>query len=232
MRKNDGINNVNLPDQGGVRKRLAAKILGKDDSPDKNDLFQLVIEHLPDQIYLKARNAGRAVPEEIIGKTDFDFYPIETAERFLADENKVIKSADALINREEHYTDQLTSEVRWNLTTKIPIRDEANAVIGLLGINRDITDMKTALLEREQTLIDLQLRNRELEEFTHIVSHNLRAPVANILGLLAMVTDREPGTEEEVQPILENLAISAKKLDEIVHTLNKILETRQQPAIK
>jgi signal transduction histidine kinase len=117
------------------------------------------------------------------------------------------------------------------LTTKIPIRDKGNVFIGLLGTNRDITQMKNALLQRERTLIDLQHRNRELEEFTHIVSHNLRAPVANILGLLALTTDRDPYQLEEIMPILENIASSAKKLDAMIRDLNNILEARQQPTV-
>lgn len=242
MTKNDNLKDGNLPDYNAAGSKFADKILSKDNSADKHELFRLVIEHLPDQIYLKdrlgkfllcntpvAKNAGCASPEEVIGKTDFDFYPTEAAERFLANESKIMQTAEALINHEEHYIDKQTNEVKWNLTTKIPIRDQANVVIGLLGINRDITQIKNALLQQERTLIDLQHRNRELEEFTHIVSHNLRSPVANILGLLALATDRDPCPAEEIMPILENIASSAKKLDAMIRDLNKILEARQQP---
>jgi PAS domain S-box-containing protein len=119
------------------------KILDKENSSDINDLFQLIIEHLPDQIYLKnnlgqfvlcnapvARNAGCATQEEMIGKTDFDFYPYEIAERFHADEMKIMQSAVSLINHEEYYTDKNNNKVKWNLTTKIPIRNEADVIIG------------------------------------------------------------------------------------------------------
>jgi PAS domain S-box-containing protein len=217
--------------------KLAEKILDKENPLDINDLFRFIIEHLPDQIYLKntvgqfvlcnapvARNAGCATPEEIIGKTDFDFYPNEIAERFDADEKKIMQSALSLINHEEQYIDKETNMVKWNLTTKIPIRDEADVVIGLLGINRDITDIKNALLEKDKIMADLQKRNQDLEELTHIVSHNLRAPVANILGLLNLVEDRGTYNQEDSNLILEKIALSAKRLDEITHELSGILK--------
>jgi PAS domain S-box-containing protein len=227
--------------QSAAYINFAKKILDKENSSDVNSLFQLIIEHLPDQIYLKndlgqfvlcnapvARNAGCASPDEVIGKTDFDFYPYEIADKFQADEKKIMQSAVSLINHEEHYTDKKTNKVKWNLTTKIPIQNEANVIIGLLGINRDITDIKNALLDKEKILADLQKRNEELEEFTHIVSHNLRAPLANILGLLELVNARDTYTLEDNRIILENIALSAKKLDDMTHQLNGILQNRQQ----
>jgi PAS domain S-box-containing protein len=221
--------------------KFAEKILDKENSLDINDLFQLIIEHLPDQIYLKntigqfvlcnapvAQNAGCATPEEMIGKTDFDFYPHEIAERFHADEDHIMQSAVSLINHEEYYTDKKTKKIKWNLTTKIPIQGKANVIIGILGINRDITDIKNALLDKETIMLDLQKRNQELEEFTHIVSHNLRAPLANILGLLELVKDMDIHNLEDSRFILEKIALSAKKLDDMTYQLNGILQNRQQ----
>jgi signal transduction histidine kinase len=84
------------------------------------------------------------------------------------------------------------------------------------------------LLEKEKIMADLQKRNQELEEFTHIVSHNLRAPLVNILGLLELVNGRDTNSLEDNRFILEKIALSAKKLDEMTHQLNGILQNRQQ----
>lgn len=204
------------------------------------DLFRLVIEHLPDQVYLKdtdghfilcntpvAVNAGCGSPDEMIGKTDFDFYPHDNAERYFLDEQSVINSAEALINHEEHYFDKHTGEVKWNLTTKVPIKNDARHVVGLMGINRDITEMKNALLEREKTMSDLLQRNSELNQFAHIVSHNLRLPVANILGLVGLVPDVDKADDGDLKTILQAIEESAKKLDTIIHDLNHILEAKE-----
>jgi len=142
----------------------------------QQNLFRLLIENLPDQIYLKdaqsrfilcntpvAINGGFASPEEIIGKTDFDCHPKEAAQ-FFADEQQIMRLDQSLVNHEEQFIDAETNEIKWNLTTKIPVKDHNGVVVGLLGINRDITQMKNALREREEFMKEMSLRNQELEE--------------------------------------------------------------------
>jgi len=141
----------------------------------QKNLFNLVIENLPDQIYLKdadsrfilcntsvAINAGLKSPEELIGKTDFDFHPLE-AQQFFEDEQLLMKSGKSLINHEEQLHDKETNEIRWNLSTKVPIKDNTGKVVGLLGINRDITQMKQALLEREEIMKNLVQQAADLK---------------------------------------------------------------------
>jgi len=141
----------------------------------QKNLFNLIIENLPDQIYLKdadsrfllcntpvALNAGYQSPEDIIGKTDFDFHPLE-AQQFFDDEQLLMKSGKSLINHEEQLHDKETNEIRWNLSTKVPIKDNTGKVVGLLGINRDITQMKKALLEREEIMKNLVQQAADLK---------------------------------------------------------------------
>jgi PAS domain S-box-containing protein len=141
-------------------------------------LFDLVIDSLPDQIYLKdansrfircntpvAINAGFKSSEELIGKSDFDCHPDE-AGQFFNDEQTLMKLDQSLINHEEHFVDHKTGEIKWNLSTKVPIKDDTGKVIGLLGINRDITANKKAVLEREEMMTNLVDRNKALERLT------------------------------------------------------------------
>jgi PAS domain S-box-containing protein len=151
-------------------------------SPDiqfaQKDLFDLVIDSLPDQIYLKdansrfvrcntpvAINAGFKSSEELIGKSDFDCHPGE-ADQFFNDEQTLMKLDQSLINHEEHFVDHRTGEVKWNLSTKVPVKDDSGKVIGLLGINRDITAIKRAVFEREEMMTKLLERNNDLERLT------------------------------------------------------------------
>ena len=122
----------------------------------ERSLLRSIIESLPAHIYAKDResrfiacNATVAqcmgtTPPEAIGKTDFDFYPREMAAGFFADEQALIRSGQALIEREEQVLDQTTGVMRYFATSKVPFRDDAGNIIGIIGIGRDITERKQA----------------------------------------------------------------------------------------
>jgi two-component system cell cycle sensor histidine kinase/response regulator CckA len=121
----------------------------------ERNLLRTLIDSLPDYIYVKdtssqfmignnalAQIMGVATPDELVGKTDFDFYPPELAERFYADEREIIRSGQALIDREEPITNQTTGHKRWLLTTKVPVRDNEGQLVALVGMGRDITERR------------------------------------------------------------------------------------------
>jgi PAS domain S-box-containing protein len=64
------------------------------------------------------------------------------AGQFRNDEQTLMQKGQPLLNHEEHLVDATTGQPRWNLTSKIPRRDAQGHVIGLVGINRDITKRK------------------------------------------------------------------------------------------
>lgn len=77
----------------------------------------------------------------VVDKTDYDYYPPELAARYHHDDQLVIESGKPLINREEP-TITAEGKARWILTTKVPLRDSQDDIVGLVGIGRDITDRK------------------------------------------------------------------------------------------
>jgi PAS domain S-box-containing protein len=133
------------------------------------DLLRTLIDSLPDNIFIKDRQSrflinnlahvrtlGATHPDEVVGKTDLDIFPAELANQYYTDEQALMKSGEPL-NREEMVVNPLTKETRWLQTTKIPLRDKNGKVIGLMGINRDITD-------RKQAEVALCRSNNELEK--------------------------------------------------------------------
>jgi PAS domain S-box-containing protein len=121
------------------------------------NLLPTVIDNLLDYIYAKdtesrfillntatAHLLGASSVDEVIGKTDLDFFPPEMARQFRADEQALMQSGQSLLNHEEQVVDSATGQTRWNLTSKIPLRDDKGKVVGLVGINRDITERKQA----------------------------------------------------------------------------------------
>ena len=81
--------------------------------------------------------------------------------------------------------------------------------------------------QKEKMTADLIQRNKDLEQFTYIISHNLRAPVANIIGLSYRL--EQVGLADEIKKqIAGGLSTSVKKLDEVIRDLNDILKVRQK----
>ncbi|MGC9355526.1 MAG: PAS domain-containing protein, partial [Mariniphaga sp.] len=117
-----------------------------------NNLLNTLIQNLPDAIYMKDTkyrkiianrgdlvNCGVKRPEEVIGLTDFDIYPKETAEKYFEDDRQVIEHGKTISNREEELPG---NPKRWISTTKVPLKNDEGQVVGLVGIGHDITRRK------------------------------------------------------------------------------------------
>jgi len=116
---------------------------------------------------------------------------------------------------------------RWLYSRWLGIADDKKSNYGVMLAISDITERKLAELEREKIAEDLIKRNNALEQFAFIVSHNLRAPVANIIGLTEAITNWGDDAEGK-EAFLDGLAASAKKMDEVVLDLNHILRISQR----
>lgn len=100
--------------------------------------------------------------------------------------------------------------------------DKNKNPVRLFGILQDITERKIAEQEREKLSNDLIQRNLDLEQFTYIISHNLRAPTANIIGYTENLQDKENTSEEQIL-LLNGLAKSVEGLDDIIKDITTIL---------
>lgn len=94
-----------------------------------------------------------ATPKDLIGKTDYDFYPAELADKYRADDLRIMASGHIEIY-DEHW--QQSGDIRYVHTTKIPLFDEAGKAVGTLGIAEDITERR----QNEQALHESEVRYR------------------------------------------------------------------------
>lgn len=119
-------------------------------------LLRTLIDNLPVTIYVKDAECRKIISnradldiigakseDEVKGKTDIETFNNEIGVRGFTDDQMVIKSGKAVINREEDFYDS-TGMQRWLVTSKIPLPDEDGQIIGLVGIGRDITEQKLA----------------------------------------------------------------------------------------
>ena len=120
------------------------------------DLLDLLMENLPDAIYFKdkssrfvrvnqavADHVGCVSADDVIGKTDLDFFPAGAAEDFFAEERQLFASGEPVADILEHHLYPGRPEA-WTLGTKVPVRDASGEIVGLVGINRDVTSLKQA----------------------------------------------------------------------------------------
>jgi PAS domain S-box-containing protein len=160
----------------------------------ERNLLRTLIDNIPDSIYVKDAESrfvmcnmaaacfmGKSDTEQVIGKTDFDFYQKELAEEYLSDEHQVLDTGLAVVNKDEPRIGAQNKMV-WVLTTKVPLKDRDGRVIGLIGISRNITDRKQAEDARDRLNRELALKNKELESILYVASHDLRSPLVNIQG--------------------------------------------------
>jgi diguanylate cyclase (GGDEF)-like protein/PAS domain S-box-containing protein len=146
-----------------------------------NDLIRTLMDNSPDRIYFKDRDSrfilvnqatasflGLKDPAEAVGKTDSDFFSAEHARQAFRDEQEIIAGGRPLVGIEEKETWPDGRET-WVSTTKLPLRDHANRIIGTFGTSRDITATKQneEARIREEALrhsnVDLEKINAALE---------------------------------------------------------------------
>ncbi len=118
-----------------------------------------------------------------------------------------------------------TGEVRWMMLRMSPMQDNYGQVVRLDSSVADISETKQAEVRRAQLTEQLQIQNKNLQQFAYIVSHNLRAPIANILGLSSIYDKTNPDAPINMR-VIENMHKSAQLLDNTIRDLNELLSLR------
>jgi PAS domain S-box-containing protein len=254
-----------LPHRGADGTVLGFYVLGYDVTERRKatealaaerSLLRAVIDALPDRVYVKDRDRryilvnaaslqsrGLSSHDEVVGRTAYDFFAREQAAAFEAEDEEVMRSDKPLLNREQS-TVMPGDDVQWHLTNKVPLR-AGGAVIGVIGVNRDVTGIRKATeairqlnaeLEervRERTA-ELEVANKELESFTYAVSHDLRAPLRSIDGFSrALLEDYRDRFDETGKDYLRRVRNATQRMGNLIDdllTLSRITrsEIRQE----
>jgi hypothetical protein len=188
---------------------------------EERNLLRTLIDNLPDGIYAKDAEArkimanpadlktlGCKTEAEALGKTDFDLFPRDIAEKFFADDISVIQGGQPVINREEKVV-RPDGETRWLLTSKIPWRDASGKIIGLVGIGRDITERK----DLEEQVVNAR-RMESLGRLATGVAHDLNNILAPILMSIEMLQKKLQ--DEEYLKMLGKAEASAHRGADII----------------
>ena len=119
----------------------------------EKNLLRTLIDHIPDYIYVKDRDLrhiinnkaflaliGAGSEEETLGKTSAEYFG-KSDKTFLQDDLKVLATGEPSIT-ENTLTVPGSRELYWLLTTKVPLKNEKNEVIGIVGVSKNITERK------------------------------------------------------------------------------------------
>jgi PAS domain S-box-containing protein len=175
--------------------------------------YRTLLENLPQKIFFKDKNSVyiscnenyardlKIKPDEIAGKTDYDFYPKKFAEKYRADDKRIMELGKTEDIEEEYIEDGQKAYVH---TVKTPVKEEKGNVVGILGIFWDVTERKKAeeslreseekfrnLAEQSPNMIFINQKgkvvyaNKKAEEETGYKKEEFYSPEFNFLTLIA-----------------------------------------------
>jgi len=195
-------------------------------------LLKAIIDTVPIRIFWKDRtsrylganpafaaDAGLSSPEELIGRDDYDMSWADRAEAYRADDQAVMQSGQPKLFFDEQISTARNGTI-WARTSKVPLRNEAGKIIGILSIYEDITQHKAAeqlLKEKNEELLQ---SNGDLEQFAYISSHDLQTPLRNIVHFSQLLDRRYRGRiDKDADEFIEFIVDSGLQMSRLISDL-------------
>jgi diguanylate cyclase (GGDEF)-like protein/PAS domain S-box-containing protein len=155
--------------------------------------LQTLIDWVPDNLWVKdaesrfvianiatATRMGFATSEALIGKTDLELCAPEQARQYFADEQRIIRSGQPMIDKEEVGA---LGERAWMLTTKVPLHDGNDEIFGVVGVSRDITERRlaSALSDGQSQILEMIATSAPLEAVLDVLARLVESQLCGIL---------------------------------------------------
>jgi len=197
----------------------------------ERQLLQTLLDTVPDHIYFKDRRSriirannahaayiGLPGPAAEIGKSDFDFYPLDAAQALYDAEQEMMRTGEPQVGIVEDHA-AFAQRPCWIQATKVPIVQHGS-VVGLVGISRDVTNLKRAeeVLARQAAAAEelAQLRS----SFVATVSHELRSPLTAIVGYAELLEAQWGRLDDAARlKMLRSIVVSANRQKHLVEEL-------------
>ncbi len=195
----------------------------------EHNLLQTLMDNIPDGIYFKdtesrfikvnkaqARHLRLTNPEEMINKSDFDYFSEEHARPAYEDEQEIMRSGEPIVGKEEKEK-WLDGKEGWVSSTKMPLRDHEGQIIGTFGLSRDITDakrMQSALKEAKEAA---EAAVKAKSEFLAVMSHEIRTPMNGVIGMTDLL-ERTELTPEQADYV-DTIRVSGETLLSVINDI-------------
>ncbi|HKX62429.1 MAG TPA: ATP-binding protein [Verrucomicrobiae bacterium] len=206
---------------------------------DSRALYHSLVEQLPvhvwrtdaagKYIFVNAHLADsfRLTEEEVRNKGVADFYTQATAEKFMADDRRVLEG-DASVEVIHAYETN-TGKEGFLQMVKTPLVDAESRIVGVQGISWDVTErvraeeeMRRIQAQIERTNQDLMRKNDEIQNFYHTLSHELKTPLTSAREFISIVMDGLAGSLNPTQ--LEYLGIARESCNQLRVCINDLLD--------
>lgn len=198
----------------------------------ERELLNALLDNMPDTIYFKdaeskftrinkaqAELLGITDPKDAIGKTDYEFFSQKHAAQAYNDEQELMRTKKPLISKEERLHES-TGREKWVTATKVPIIDKNGNVSGMVGISRDITEIKNAEDKILKYTKELQYLNASKDKFFSIIAHDLKNPFVSLLGFSEiLLEDYNELTPEEINEYVQNIFEVSKSSHQLLENL-------------
>lgn len=194
-----------------------------------------IIAHLPNNVYWVDKDSailgcndnvfksiGLKSRNEIIGLTyeqmsDIYGFPKEATQFWRKCDREVIRTGKPILNVLEPPVEGTDGKTVYHITTRVPLKDENNKVIGVIGISTNIAEM----IEKENELRDAkekaEIANQTKSDFLATVSHELRTPLNGILGM-ADILQRQDLTKEQIM-FVNDIISSGRTLLTLINSI-------------
>ncbi len=206
----------------GIARDITSRRAAEQELADEREKLRTILDALPDPVFVKDLEGRHilhndatirlfALHPEALGTTVYEMpLPREHADRYSADDRFVIETGTPIVNREEPFQLQDGGE-GCLLTSKFPLRDSGGSIVGLIGIGRDITQIRRDATEREA--LQAKLRETQKLESLGVLAGGIAHDFNNLLGVIlgnasiALNSKRDP----DCRPFLEQIETAASR---------------------
>ena len=165
---------------------------------------------------------------ELIGKTPRILQGVKTSRLELNKIKQAFEQQVSCVVEIINYTK--TGQEYWVEMAIAPVTDITGKISHFIAIEKDVTNRKHLEQEKEKLITELTQNNKDLRQFSYITSHNLRGPIANLLGLSSLL-DNFKIKDETLNEIIDGIKKASLMFDDTIKDLTKVLNIKDQTSV-